>query len=148
MQDKIEKSIALDAPIARVWRALTDHVEFGEWFQVKLDSPFVVGEISRGQITYSGSDYQGWLAKVHTMETEKLFSFSWLPCTDAPESEGLSELETLVEFKLESTASGTHLVVVESGFSAIPESSRSRIFQRNDAGWAEQMKNIKRHVNG
>ena len=30
MQDSIEKSIELKAPIARVWRALTDHTEFGQ----------------------------------------------------------------------------------------------------------------------
>jgi len=31
--DRIEKRIELQAPISRVWRALTDHREFGEWFE-------------------------------------------------------------------------------------------------------------------
>jgi uncharacterized protein YndB with AHSA1/START domain len=39
MSDRIEKSIELNAPIERVWRALTDHNEFGEWFRVKLEVP-------------------------------------------------------------------------------------------------------------
>ena len=51
MQDRIEKDIELKAPVERVWRALTDHEEFGEWFRVKLEGPFVVGDVSRGQIT-------------------------------------------------------------------------------------------------
>ena len=43
MDDRIEKRIELNAPVARVWRALTDHREFGEWFRVKLEGPFVGG---------------------------------------------------------------------------------------------------------
>ena len=54
MEDRIGKTVELEAPVARVWRALTDHKEFGEWFRVALEGPFVVGEVSRGQITYPG----------------------------------------------------------------------------------------------
>ena len=43
MSDRIEKSIDLKAPVERVWRALTDHREFGAWFKVALDQPFAVG---------------------------------------------------------------------------------------------------------
>ncbi len=39
MTDRIEKTIDVKAPIERVWRALTDHKEFGAWFRVKLDGP-------------------------------------------------------------------------------------------------------------
>jgi len=46
-----KKRIELKAPVSRVWRALTDHREFVEWFRVKLDGPFAPGQISRGQIT-------------------------------------------------------------------------------------------------
>ena len=54
MNDRIEKRIELKAPISRVWRALTDYREFSEWFRVKLENPFVVGQVSRGRITYRG----------------------------------------------------------------------------------------------
>jgi hypothetical protein len=43
MRDSIEKRIELKAPLSRVWRALTDHREFGEWFRVKLEGPFKPG---------------------------------------------------------------------------------------------------------
>lgn len=54
MEDRIEKRIELKAPLARVWRALTDYREFGEWFRVKLEAPFVPGQVSRGRILYPG----------------------------------------------------------------------------------------------
>ena len=44
MSDRIEKHIELNAPIARVWQALTDYREFGDWFRVQLEGPFVVGK--------------------------------------------------------------------------------------------------------
>ena len=43
MNDRIEKRIEFKAPISRVWRAVTDYREFGEWFRVKLGGPFVAG---------------------------------------------------------------------------------------------------------
>lgn len=54
MSDRIEKHIELNALRFRVWRALTDYQEFGEWFRVKLDGPFTPGQVSRGSITYPG----------------------------------------------------------------------------------------------
>ena len=77
MNDAIEKRIELKAPVSRVWRALTDHREFGEWFRVKLEGPFVPGQVSRGQITYPGYEHVKWEAVVQKMEPERLFSFTW-----------------------------------------------------------------------
>ena len=48
MTDRIEKTIELKAPVSRVWKALTDHHEFGKWFKVRLEGPFVPGKVSRG----------------------------------------------------------------------------------------------------
>src|SRR5262249_45142687 len=77
MTDCIEKRIELKAPISRVWRALTDYREFGEWFRVKLDGPFVPGQVSHGQMTYPGYEHVRWEAVVQKMEPERLFSFTW-----------------------------------------------------------------------
>jgi uncharacterized protein YndB with AHSA1/START domain len=77
--DRIEKTIEIKAPVSRVWRALTDHREFGTWFRVRIDGPFVVGEVSRGQVTYSGYEHVRWEAVVQKMEPERLFSFTWHP---------------------------------------------------------------------
>ncbi len=146
MQDRIEKSIELKAPIARVWRALTDHREFGEWFRVKLDGPFVVGEVSRGQITYPGYEHLPWVVEVQAMEPERLFSFTGHPGAVDPDVDYSDEPTTLIEFRLEPTADGTRLVIVESGFSALPESRYSDALRMNDAGWAEQLKHIQSYV--
>jgi len=146
VNNRIEKRIELKAPVARVWRALTDYREFGEWFRVKLEGPFVPGEVSHGHITYPGYEHLKWEAVVQKMEPEELFSFTWHPYGIDPKIDYSQETPTLVEFRLEKSATGTLLVVTESGFDKIPSDRRAEAFRMNDDGWAKQMKNIETHV--
>jgi uncharacterized protein YndB with AHSA1/START domain len=150
MDNRIEKRIELKAPVSRVWRALTDYREFGEWFRVKLNSPFVVGQISSGFITHPGYEHVKWEAVVQKMETERLFSFTWAhpkSLDKADYSPDYSkEPTTLVEFRLDKIASGTLLILTESGFDKIPSDRRLEAFRSNDGGWTEQMKNIEAYV--
>jgi uncharacterized protein YndB with AHSA1/START domain len=150
MNGRIEKRIELKAPISRVWRALTDYREFGAWFRVELDGPFVAGQVSRGHITYPGYEHVKWEAVVQKMEPERLFSFTW-PHPKSLEKAAYptdysQEPTTLVEFKLEKIATGTLLVLTESGFDKLPDDRRMEAFRRNDGGWTQQMKNIETHV--
>jgi uncharacterized protein YndB with AHSA1/START domain len=146
MNHRIEKRIELRAPVSRVWRALTDYREFGEWFRVKLDGPFVQGQVSRGHITHPGYEHVKWEAIVQAIEPERLFSFTWHPYSVDPAVDYSRETPTLVEFKLEATPNGTLLTLTESGFDNIPGERRLEALRRNEGGWAEQMKNIETHV--
>ena len=146
MNDRIEKRIELKAPIARVWRALTDYQEFGTWFRVKLEGPFAPGQVSRGHITHPGYEHLKWEAVVKEMQPERLFSFTWHPYAVDPDVDYSHEPPTLVEFRLEKTPSGTLLVVTESGFDKIPAHRRLEALRMNDGGWAEQIQNIATHV--
>ncbi len=146
--DRIMKRNELNAPIARVWRAITDHREFGEWFRVRLESPFVVGKATRGKITYPDYEHLVMEVQVRKMELERLFSFHWHPYAVDPKVDYSKEPPTLVEFTLSKSVGGTILVVTESGFDAIPAGRRDEAFRMNSGGWAEQLKNIEKHVAG
>ena len=146
MSDRIEKTVEMKAPVSRVWRALTDFREFGTWFRVQLGGPFKPGQVSRGQMTYPGYEHLKWEAVVQKMEPERLFSFTWHPYAIDPKTDYTGEPQTLVEFTLEKTATGTRLRVVESGFDKVPASRRAEAFRMNDGGWAQQMQNIAQHV--
>lgn len=146
-ESRIERRVELTAPRARVWRALTDHGEFGEWFGCKLETPFVVGKTTRGKLTYPGFEHLQWAVDVKAMERERLFSFTWHPYAVDPSVDYAQEEPTLVEFKLEDgSAGGTILTVIESGFEKIPASRRLEAFRMDEEGWIEQMENIARHV--
>jgi uncharacterized protein YndB with AHSA1/START domain len=144
--DRIEKRVEMKAPIDKVWRALTDHQQFGEWFLVKLEGPFTVGQVTKGYITYPGYEHLPFTCEVAAMESPRRFAFTWHPFAIEPDFDYSSEPQTLVEFTLEPTAGGTRLTVVESGFDRLPAHRRDIAFQSNDGGWAEQMENIRAYV--
>lgn len=150
MSDRIEKHIELNAPVARVWQALTDYREFGAWFRVKLEEPFVVGKVARGQITHPGYEHVQWEALIEKMEPERLFSFTWPHAKSLDKTtyspDYSNEPRTLVEFRLEQTATGTLLTLTESGFDQLPADRREAAFRGNEGGWTEQMKNIESYV--
>ncbi|HEY5328767.1 MAG TPA: SRPBCC family protein [Acidobacteriaceae bacterium] len=146
MSDRIEKQIELKAPVSRVWRAVSDYREFGEWFRVKLEAPFEVGKEASGQILHPGYEHVTWRGVVQKIEPETLFSFTWHPYGIDPNVDYSKELPTLVEFRLEPTATGTLLRLTESGFDKVPAERRAKAFEMNDKGWTSQMKNIESHV--
>ena len=66
-QNRIEKHVDLKASPARVWKALTNHKEFGDWFGVKLEEPFAVGKTVPGKLTYPGFEHMQWAVDFKTM---------------------------------------------------------------------------------
>ncbi|MDB6164806.1 MAG: hypothetical protein JWL98_2238 [Xanthomonadaceae bacterium] len=146
MDDRIEKRIELDVPVSRVWRALTDHREFGQWFKVNLEGPFQPGQEAVGQITHPGYEHVTWRAVVQTIEPERQFSFTWHPYAIEAGVDYSAEPPTLVEFRLEPRGNGALLTLTESGFDRIPSERRAEAYRMNDQGWTQQMENIRRHV--
>ncbi|MCW5890705.1 MAG: SRPBCC family protein [bacterium] len=146
--DRIEKSVVLRAPRARVWRALSNAEEFGTWFRVKMHGPFVAGTAVRGNITYPGYEHVVMEVHVERMEPERLFSYRWHPYAIDPAVDYTAEPTTLVEFRLEDAPGGTRLTVIESGFDRIPAGRRAEAFRMNEGGWSEQVQNLSRHVAG
>jgi uncharacterized protein YndB with AHSA1/START domain len=144
--DKIERTAELAAPIARVWRALTNHEEFGKWFRVRIDRPFSPGEVSRGQITYPGYEHVKWEAVIQKMEPERLFSFTWHPYAVDQNKNYTDEPSTLVEFALQKIRSGTSLRIVESGFDKLPAYRRDEAFRMNTGGCDGQIENISEYI--
>lgn len=140
--DRIERAIVLKAPRSRVWKALTDHTEFGAWFLARLDAPFVEGQVVRGQMTYPGYEHMPFEAEVVRLDPERYFAMRWQPGGDPLPGEP----RTLVEFTLEDVPGGTKLTVVETGFDQFLPERRAKVFRDNDGGWAEQLLNIERHV--
>ena len=146
MGNQVKKHIEIAAPLSRVWRALTDSRQFGEWFLVKMDGPFVAGQPVGGQITHPGYEHLRMEIVVKAIEPETLFSYTWHPYAIDPKVDYSKEESTLVEFRLEATAFGTLLTVTETGFDKIPAARRAEAIRMNDGGWAQQVKNIQAYV--
>jgi len=166
-RDRIVKEVILRAPLPRVWKAITDTREFGQWFGIRLEGDFVAGKPITGKFDKKIDeamilDYQKSLelppseirqpesdlvfCTVEKVEPQRYFSFRWIPYGIDAAVDPTSEPTTLVEFRLEEVAEGTRLTIVESGFDKVPEYRRERAFRMNDAGWAAQAENVRKYV--
>jgi uncharacterized protein YndB with AHSA1/START domain len=148
MSDKIVQTTRIRAPIDRVWRAVSDHREFGTWFKVALDQPFEVGQPSTGHFTYPGFEDMAWTVEVVAVEPPRRLAFRWHPHAVDRNRDYSSEPTTLVEFLLREVDDGTEVEVVESGFDAIPASRRDEAFRMNSGGWEEQARFLRDYVEG
>jgi uncharacterized protein YndB with AHSA1/START domain len=142
--DSIQKIIILNAPRSKVWRALTDTRQFGEWFQARIEQSFVPGQLARGAVTYKGYEHFRFEVLVEQMEPERLFSWRWQPGGN-PDIDP-AEPTTLVVFELEEVAEGTRLTVTETGFDRIPVARRAKAYRENESGWAGQLESLRKYV--
>jgi uncharacterized protein YndB with AHSA1/START domain len=147
LQDVIERTAIINAPVARVWRALGDHHEFGAWFRLAADRSFVVGAVVGCRCTYAGMEHLTWDMTIVAMEEERRFAFTW-PAYYGEAFTGDTTLDPqlTVEFLLAPIEIGTRLTVRESGFSKLPSDRASTAYRLNEGGWDEQVKNIAAHV--
>ena len=155
--DRIEKHVVLGAPLDRVWDALTDARQFGVWFGMALDGPFVAGqpvsgriaptqvdpEVAKMQAPYAGTPVSFVVDRV---EPKTLFSIRWHPFAIDPAVDYSDEPMTLITFVLTQTQAGVELTVSETGFEHIPAHRRAAALKANDGGWAKQMELIAAYV--
>lgn len=148
--DRIERSIVINAPRERVWRAISNAEEFGSWFGAKLNGvQFTPGQRARGQITHAGFEHVWFDIEVDRVEPQRLLSWYWHPHAIEAGVDYSGEEPTLVTLTLaDAPAGATLLTVVESGFDKVPPERRVTAFTMNSRGWEFQLQNIARHVNG
>lgn len=155
--DRIEKQVLLKAPRERVWRAISDSREFGSWFGVAFDGPFVAGASLTGRIVPTTVDaevaasqkpYEGKAIEitVERIEPPRLFSYRWHPYSVERGVDYSKEPTTLVAFVLEDAPGGTLLTITESGFDRIPAARRTKAYGANEQGWAAQAKLIGKYL--
>jgi uncharacterized protein YndB with AHSA1/START domain len=146
--DRIERSVKIDAPRERVWDALSDAEQFGQWFGCNLrGQSFSAGGRTRGPITFQGYEHVFFDVIVERMEPGRLLAYRWHPYAVEKGRDYSGEQRTLVTFTLEDApGGGTLLKVVESGFDQVPPERRMEAFRMNTRGWDGQLQNIVRYV--
>jgi len=148
--DVIRKTARLDAPLARVWEAISDSRQFGAWFGAEFDAPFVAGttigarirpttvdpEVAALQAPHTGLPF---VAVVTSIEPPHRLAFRWHPHGTGGVGHE-ADPTTLVEFVLAADGEGTTLTITESGFDAIPLERRAAAFTANEGGWTHQLR--------
>jgi len=155
--DRIQRQVVLKAPRERVWGALSEAEQFGTWFGVRFDGPFVEGERLTGKITptrvdeevaamqapYEGTPFE-WI--VERIEPMQRIVFRWHPFGIDKSIDYSQEPMTLIMFELHDAADGILLTVTESGFDKLPPERRAKALAANEGGWTHQMKLVKKYL--
>ncbi len=146
VNDEIVREIELRATQDKVWRAIADARQFGQWFRCEVEGDFVVGELNNCRGTYPGGEDNVWQKLIKAIEPERYFAYVWSPGDPGAVLFNEDAGHTLVEFTLAPSATGTHLTIRESGFASLPEAWGERSFERNTEGWDAQVGNITAYV--
>jgi uncharacterized protein YndB with AHSA1/START domain len=130
--DRIERTVELAHPPARVWAALTTAEGLGTWFG---------NEAAAIDLRPGGSAEMTWTSghtasmRVERVEESAVFGFTW-------QIDGLPEGDTrrtYVEFTLELTGTGTRLTVVETGFAQMPDDTYRTMYDEHTEGWGSEL---------
>jgi uncharacterized protein YndB with AHSA1/START domain len=127
--DAIEKTVELEHPIDRVWRAITDPDEIARWFPNESAS-LDVRPGGTGDFVWNleGKEVR---TEVHVHEVDEPHRFVW---SWGHEPSATDQPVTTVEFELTARDDGgTTLLVRESGF--LDDKHRTG----NTEGWGEEL---------
>ena len=143
---RIDRTIEIDAPPARVWRALTDPAELAAWFKVTIEGAIAQG--SEAQMTSTHAGYEGQRFRVWFVELTppRRLVWQWHPGEVEAAVDYSREPKTTVTFELEPAGRGTRVTLSETGFDEISLARRAKVFHDNSQGWAEVLSWLQRHA--
>src|SRR5580704_8891809 len=99
---RIDRTIEIEAPPERVWRALTNPAELSAWFQVTIE-----GDIAPGSEVWMQHQHQRFRVRFIELTPPVRFVWQWHPGEVDPNVDYSREPRTTVQFTLEPTEKGT-----------------------------------------
>ena len=137
--DRIERTVELAHPPAKVWAALTTAEGLGTWFGHQATIDLRPG--GSAQMSWNSGDKAEM--RIERVDEPTTFGFTWhiygLPAEDPR--------RTYVEFTLEPVDTGTRLTVVETGFAQLPDDDYRKAFSSNTEGWASELAELADYLN-
>jgi uncharacterized protein YndB with AHSA1/START domain len=129
-----------DAPIEKVWSAISNNEEFDKWFMKLGDFKPEVGHVFEFE---AGSDDKKYLHKCKVLEVvpNKTLSYSW-------RYEGFPG-ESVVVFDLEDMGDGkTKLTLTHDGLDTFPQDIPDFASANFKEGWTSAAQELKGYVEG
>lgn len=144
--DTIEREVAIEAPVDRVWSLITEAEHLGTWFgDAGADIDLRPGGAL--EIRWNG---QTLIGTVDAVEPTSRFAFRWHQLDTPAGAELTDQNSTLVEFSLKEDGDTTHVRLVESGFGklALPTNEQAEMHADHSGGWPMELAELKDHAAG
>lgn len=138
MQDTIERSITISAPLTRVWELVT---EPGWW--VPTDVPVEVDHRPGSVVVRESEKWGRFPVEVVELRPMSYAAFRW--SSTFPGADPTPGRTTLIEFAVTPTDDGVRVSVVESGFSKLvaPDELKAQSVESNSGGWTEELSSLR-----
>lgn len=137
----LERSIWIDAPIERVWQAVTDPVQIESWFSP--GTSWQMSALEVGGKLYIPDAKTG--AETHTQMIEVVEPPHRFVIRTLPDAAGKSERTSHV---LREENGGTRLTIINSGYERVTEELRWSTMEQNTFGFGMMLQNAKAFVEG
>lgn len=125
--EKLEKNVTINAPVEKVWAALTDNSKLGEWMLMPTTFEPVVGK----EFTFKAEATEKWdgfiHCKVKEVEVNRKLVYTW----DA----GMENTETLVTILISENNGQTNLTIIHTGWENLPAEMREQMINGHSKGW-------------
>ncbi len=136
--EKIEKKVTIDAPVNKVWDALTDPQKLEEWMLMATTFEPVLGK----KFTFKAEGMENWDGYFHCevkeLEINKKLVYSW--------NSQMINAETIVTIVISESDGKTELKLTHTGWEKIPEAARKQMIEGHSKGWdlrfSEKLKEV------
>lgn len=126
----VRRTIQIDAPVEKVWSAVTEPELISRWFGRTV----LIGEGAGAHGTITWPDQDPVPLRVEAVDPPRQVSYRWCNDeTDGAPAQVDDAHSTVFTFTLEPTPGGTQLTVVETGFETAPDPANT--LESHRLGW-------------
>jgi uncharacterized protein YndB with AHSA1/START domain len=138
MQDTVERSIVITAPLERVWELVT---EPGWW--VPSDGPDSTDRAPGTVVVRESEKWGRFPVEVVELRPMSYAAFRW--SSAFPGDDLTPGRTTLIEFTVTPSDDGVTVAVVESGFAHLdaPDETKNKSVELNSGGWTEELESLR-----
>jgi uncharacterized protein YndB with AHSA1/START domain len=135
----VERSVLINAPHERVWKAITDPVQLEQWYA--SECPWEIPELQVGAtVKFHNTDTDIQLATIEVLEPLHQFTLRWQL---DPAHPGITLLNS---FLLEEADGNTRVTVSQAGYESLPDGMREEQLRQDADAYTAIAESLKTYL--
>jgi uncharacterized protein YndB with AHSA1/START domain len=142
----VERSIWINAPRERAWRAVTEAQHLDQWYATGCNWEILTLQVGASVRFFhrakNSSTPDTLLAVIEVLDPPRQFTLRW-----QPDKINLA-VQLVTSFVLEEENGGTRVTIHESGYAAVPSEECQGGLDATDTGYMSSLENLKALLEG
>lgn len=137
----VERSIWIDAPPEKVWRAVTEVEQLNQWYATCCE--WEIPALTVGtQVKFYNTPDEPLFATIEVVDPPREFTVHWQPDATYP------AMSLITSFLLTEENGGIRVTIRESGYEALSAAEREAWMKQAGEGYAGSVENLKALLEG